>query len=139
MSGPDWRFLSDSASAARQGRATKNEKMSSPCTSRLALQSGLQALREIGKPVAASEEELPRWWPRYGPVSFLIAFWSTLCTVCTLVHYVHFVHLRPHYLKECTNVQVLFLCALLCTLCTVCTSCTKEHRIDKCAQQCTFC
>jgi hypothetical protein len=92
MSGPDWSILSDSASAARQGRATKNEKMSSRYTSRLTLQSGLQALREIGKHVVASEQELYRWLSRYAPVSYLIAVWNTLCTLCTLVHYVHFVH-----------------------------------------------
>jgi hypothetical protein len=98
--------------------------MSSPCTSRLALQSGLQALREIGKPVAASEEELPRWWPRYGPVSFLIAFWSTLCTICTLVHYVHYVHLRSHYCQKYSNVHnfacLVTKCNIVCTFLHFC-------------------
>ena len=59
---------------------------------RLTLESGLQALREIGKHVAASEQELPPWLSQYAPVSFLIAFWSTVCTMCTLVHHVHYVH-----------------------------------------------
>ena len=108
MSGPDWSFLPDSASAARRGRATKNEKMSCPCTSRQTLESCLQALREIGKHVAESEQVLPPWLSQYAPVSFLIAFWSTLCTVCTLVHYVHFVHLQTQYWQECTEVHVLF-------------------------------
>ena len=102
MSGPDWSFLPDSASAARRGRATKNEKMSCPCTSRQTLESCLQALREIGKHVAASEQELPPWLSQYALVSFLIAFWSTLCTMCTLVHWMHFVHWKPPYCQECT-------------------------------------
>ena len=113
----DWSFLSDSASAARQGRATKNEKMSSRCTSRLTLQSGLQALRELGKHVAASEQELPRWWSPYAPVSFLIAFWSTLCTMCTLVHYVH----------SCT----------LCALCAL--KDTILSKVHNSTQFCMFC
>ena len=96
MCGPEWWFLSDSASAARQGRATKNEKMSSRYTSCLTLQleSGQQTLREIGKHVAASQREQPRWLSRYASVSFLIAFRSTLCTMCTLVHYVHVIKVR---------------------------------------------
>ena len=57
----------------------------------------------------------------------------TLCTLCTLVH------LKTQYCHECTEVHVLFWCALLCTMCTLCTLCTKGHWIDKSAQKCTFC
>jgi hypothetical protein len=153
MSDPDWSFLADSASAARQDRATKNEKMSTRYTSCLTLQSGLQALREIGKHLAASEREQPRWLSRYAPV-FLISFPSTLCTLvhsfalcapcalkdtilpkenrsasfvfkCTYVHFVHFVHLRTQNCQKCTEVHVLLTCAPLCTMCTLCTFFSK--------------
>ena len=114
----------------------KNEKMSSPCTSRLALQSGLQALREIGKPVAASEEELPRWWPRYGPVSFLIAFWSTLCTICTLVH-CHIIYKSAQKCMFYFNVHFCALCARYELRALKNTELTNVHRSARFVDMCT--
>ena len=87
--------------------------MGCPCTSRQTLESCLQALREIGKHVAESEQELPPWLSQYAPVSFLI-----LQTHSILEHIVHYVHSGA-------------LCALLYTMCTLC---TKGHHIVKSAQ-----
>ena len=68
------------------------------------------------------EQELPRWWSQYAPVSFLMAFWSTLCTMCTFVYYVHFVLILTQYCQQCT---VVHKCACLVMIYNI--VCTSMH------------